>query len=187
MKSVLNYRPIVLLLAFLLYSTMLEAKKIDFLKPGCNAPSFTLQSTNDKMYSFPASGSWNLIAYWSLFCHSCIDEMPVLQRELNKVKFSNLKSYFVSLDSVRMKKALINFLARRRLNTTVLMEEIASNTYVTADKWGVTTTPSLFIVSPNGIIRYSHEGPADMDAMLSKLEQLMVNASTTCKIQNYDK
>ena len=187
MKSFLNCSQVLLLLAILLCTSVLEAKKVEFLKPNNKAPQSTLFATNNKKYSFPASGSWNIIIYWSLFCHSCIDEMPVLQRELRKPKFKHLKSFFIALDSIRMKKAHINFLAKRKLHTTVLMEEIASNSYVTADKWGVTTTPSLFIVSPSGKIKYSHEGPADMDAMLMKLENLLAIASKTVSMNSYDK
>lgn len=196
MKSALKYSQVVLLFSLLLCASLLEAKKVDFLRTGSQAPQLTLMGTNDKSYCFPATGSWNIVAYWSLFCHSCIDEMPTLHKELKKPQFKNLKAFFVSLDSVRMKKGLINFLKKRKLDTIVLMEEIASNSYVTADQWGVTTTPSLFIVSPQGTIKYSHQGPADMYMMLNKLEKLISKstattdtetATTNPSIENHDK
>lgn len=166
-----------------------EDKTLNFLQPGKIAPVSKLCDTDNQFHSFPVSGAWNLVVYWSLFCHTCIEEMPVLQKKLDKPDFKNLKSFFISLDTVKMKNAVKNYLKKRKLQSTVLLEEIASDSYITADKWGVKMTPSVFIVSPGGIVKFSHEGPANMELMLNKLKSFMKieRKSYNCKSSINDK
>ena len=146
--------------------------QLSLLIPETLCPISTLKSVNDESITFPASNSLNLIVYWSLFCHSCIEEMPEIQKRLKTSKLENLKAFFISLDTNRMQVALKNFIKKRHIKQTVLMEEIASQTYLTADKWGVTTTPTFFITSKNGKILFSHEGPIDIDILIKKLASL---------------
>ncbi len=140
-----------------------DTGKLKILSAGAAAPVNQLKALDNQIHTFPVSGTWNMVFYWSLFCHSCVEEMPVVQARLDELASSPLKVHFVSLDSDRMQKALENFCKRRNLKQTVLMEQLASESYVTADQWGVTMTPSVFIVAPDGKIAYSHQGPVDLE------------------------
>lgn len=141
----------------------INGRKLKLLSAGDTAPINQLKGLDNQIYTFPVSGCWNMIFYWSLFCHSCVEEMPIVQARLEELASSTLKVHFVSLDSERMQKALENFCKRRDLKQTVLMEQLASESYFTADQWGVTMTPSVFIVAPDGKIAYSHQGPVDLE------------------------
>ena len=179
-RLVRNYRFLfVFSILFLSICLSTQAYELKLLQPGNTAPIISLDDINGVSHSFPASNTWNFIAYWSLFCHTCIEEMPALQQKLKSSEFKQLKSFFISLDSVRMKRAVSNFLTKRNLDGTVLLEKIVSGRYLSADQWGVKMTPSIFIVSPQGVVKYSHEGPADMENMLNILRNLIKTTDST--------
>ena len=142
---------------------------VSLVQPGTIAPINVLKDTSDEYRSFPVLGKWNMVFYWSLFCHSCIEEMPDLQSKLEEIKDKEFNTYFVSLDSEKMKKGLQNFIKRRRFTAPVLMEKVENEKYITADTWGVTMTPSVFIVNPEGKVVFSHEGPLDIELFFKNL------------------
>ena len=144
---------------------------ISLLKQGDKAPINKLKDTSDVEHIFPTENKWNLVFYWSLFCHSCIEEMPEIQEGLDNLEGKDFSTYFVSLDSENMQKALINFKKKRKFSPTILMEKIENEKYLTADTWGVTMTPSVFIVNPQGKIVFSHQGPLDLDLFFKNLPE----------------
>jgi len=65
------------------------------LQPGTVAPTCRLSDTSGSEQTFPASGSWNIIFYWSLFCHSCLEEIPEAQNRIVALSRPDLKTWFV--------------------------------------------------------------------------------------------
>lgn len=151
------------------------AEPVPFLQPGETAPRLTLRDLDDQAVAFPVAGRWTLVFFWSLFCHSCLEEMPVMVTELAALPGRPCESFFVSLDTARMKKGLRNYLRKRNLDCRVLLEEIASDAYLAADQWGVRTTPALFLVDPDGKIAFSREGPFPLEELFERLRALPVN------------
>lgn len=147
------------------------------LQPGTPAPTCRLTDTGGSEQTFPAAGSWNIIFYWSLFCHSCLEEIPEAQNRIMTLNRPDLKTWFVSLDTEKMQKALLNFCQKRDLKLPVLMERVASDTWVTADQWGVVSTPSVFVVAPDGKVAYSHQGPSDLDEFFAGLAAMAASGS----------
>jgi len=142
------------------------------LAPGQVAPVNSLDAIDNVAHQFPVAGEWNMVFFWSLFCHSCVEEMPAVQARLADYAQTGLKVFFVSLDTVRMQKALINFCRLRDLRHTVLMERVASDSYEVADKWGVVMTPSVFIVAPDGKVAWSGQGPLDIDGFFAGFDKM---------------
>ncbi|EKD81230.1 MAG: redoxin protein [uncultured bacterium] len=170
----------------LLLSASEPASSTKLLSPGQNAPISTLNATDNIAHQFPAGGQWNMVFFWSLFCHSCIEEMPVVQAKLAEIGETGLKAYFVSLDTERMQKALVNFCKLRALKQPVLMERVASASFETADKWGVVMTPSVFIVDPAGKVAWSHQGPLDIEKFFADFQQMsQPPASTACTCEGH--
>jgi alkyl hydroperoxide reductase subunit AhpC len=143
------------------------------LAPGQLAPISSLTAINDIEHEFPVPGAWNMVFFWSLFCHSCIEEMPAVQARLADYGESGPKVFFVSLDTARMQKALINFCRLRDLKHNVLMERVASDSYEVADKWGVVMTPSVFIVDPEGKVAWSGQGPLDVEGFFAGYDAMV--------------
>jgi len=154
------------------------------LAPGQLAPISSLTAINDIDHEFPVAGAWNMVFFWSLFCHSCVEEMPAVQARLADYGETGPKVFFVSLDTARMQKALINFCRLRDFKHNVLMERVASDSYEVADKWGVVMTPSVFIVDPEGKIAWAGQGPLDIDGFFAGYDAMVTpkaSASGCCE------
>ena len=151
---------------------------LSLLQPGSTAPINALNDISNEERSFPIPNKWNLVFYWSLFCHSCIEEMPEIQEGLSKLEGKDFETFFVSLDTEKMQKALVNFKKRRKFPAPILMEKVENEKYFSADTWGVTMTPSVFIVNPEGKIIFSHQGPLDLDLFFKNLPHELVGSST---------
>ena len=100
--------------------------------------------------------------------------MPEIQEGLSKLNGKEFETFFVSLDTEKMQKALENFKKRRKFPAPILMEKVENEKYLSADSWGVTMTPSVFIVDPQGKIIYSHQGPLDLDLFFKNLPEELV-------------
>ncbi len=182
--------PAFLLMLVLGLATMLPAAEnatvSKLLTPGHVAPVSSLDAIDNVAHQFPVAGSWNMVFFWSLFCHSCVEEMPAVQARLANYGETGLKVFFVSLDTARMQKALINFCRLRDLKHTVLMERVASDSYEVADKWGVVMTPSVFIVNPDGKVAWSGQGPLDIDNFFAGFDQMAKpTASAACSCEGH--
>jgi peroxiredoxin len=160
-----------LLLFIVCASTSTFCQMPELLAPGASAPSSTLEGTDGNKHTFPASEAYSIIFYWSLFCHSCLDEIPGILSHLEKNDVK-AETFFITLDTKRMEKGVKNFLKKRKIKHPVLYEEIASDSYVTADKWGVVMTPSVFITDPEGKVIYSNAGPMDIDKFFSDFAEM---------------
>ena len=174
-----NYIFLAVILALTVFSSnsfAQEGKEADvaFLQSGSLAPINSLKAITNEEVSFPVPNKWNLVFYWSLFCHSCIEEMPEIQEGLSKLNGKEFETFFVSLDTEKMQKALENFKRRRKFPAPILMEKVENEKYLSADSWGVTMTPSVFIVDPQGKIIYSHQGPLDLDLFFKNLPEELI-------------
>ena len=99
------------------------------LAPGTEAPVCRLNGTNGTAWDFPAAGQWNIIVYWSLFCHSCLEEIPEIQHRL--ASMADVKAFFVSLDTEKMLKALY-------VKKTSELAPKSHNLFMLAEKSGIT-------------------------------------------------
>ena len=142
------------------------------LAEGVSAPILALQDLEGRIATFPVAGEWNLVFFWSLFCHSCLEEIPLLASE--SARFADLpcSAFFVSLDTARMRKGLENYRNKRRLGCRILLEEtVASTSYFAADQWGVSQTPTTFLVDPAGRVAFQRQGPFDQEELWTMLRQ----------------
>ncbi len=141
------------------------------LATGTAPISSLLDATTNESHQFPVLGKFNLVFFWSLFCSSCLEELPKLQGILPPG--DDYKVFCVSLDSDRMQRGIANFARTRRISYPNLMERIENDTYVVADKWGVSATPSVFVVDPSGQIVFSHFGPMDIEKFSLDFNEMM--------------
>ncbi|MBI3038745.1 TlpA family protein disulfide reductase [bacterium] len=149
----------------------------ELLKIGEISPQSCLQDFFDQPRVFPKSGQWNLIFFWSLFCQTCIEEMPFLCDELTNHFYQRCEGFFVCLDTAKMKNGVANFIKKRHLSCQVVFEEVASSSFKTADSWGVKLTPSTFLVDPEGKIVFSKEGPFELEELFGLLRKIPASFS----------
>ena len=179
MKSYLNFKlPIILCLIVFPLTASYSQETLqmpELISIGQSAPITELKDLERQAISFPQEGYYNLIFYWSLFCHSCLEEIPALNNKIKELNSDRLKTFFISLDTDRMHTGLENFANRRNLEFPVLMEEIKEQAFLSAEKWGVMQTPTAFIVSPENEVIFVKQGPLDLQSYFQNLKYLLEN------------
>jgi len=135
------------------------------------APPLTLKDLEDRDHTFPVPGKWNLVFFWSLFCFSCLEEIPQLAEEMKPYASLGCESFFIAMDTARMRQGLMNYRKKRNLDIRILLEVIASDTYYAADAWGVKTTPTTLLIDPNGKVTFSRQGTFDTQELWAALRR----------------
>ncbi|HEY9071798.1 MAG TPA: redoxin domain-containing protein, partial [Candidatus Ozemobacteraceae bacterium] len=148
-----------------------------FTQPGTPAPVLTLERLAGGERTFPVKGKWTLVFFWSLFCHVCIEELPMLAEEVAALPKESVEAVFVSIDTSRLKTGLENYLRKRNLSVEVVLDRIiASASYEAADAWGVRPTPAVFLVDPTGVVTFSREGPFELNDLFGPLKSSLAAA-----------
>ncbi len=129
------------------------------------SPDFEITDVNGKLISSQDYKNYLILIFWASWCRPCIKEMPVI----NKIKadYSDQKLDFIfvtsDLDSLKFQKA-------------VKKHDIAwgTHTFLNDDlkaKFGVSSIPKVYLISPEGHIIYYNQEEDDED--LNKLVQFL--------------
>ncbi len=134
------------------------------LKIGSKAPSFALYNLKMKLMKLSKfvklktttrnpKNYYVILSFWATYCKPCKEEMPELMAIAEKYKEKDLKIFCVSIDKEGA-DIVKPYIEENNFNLPVLLDVYK----VTADKYGVTKLPSLFLMDKNGKIRLKFVG-----------------------------
>jgi peroxiredoxin len=125
-----------------------SAQAAEKVKINAPAPDFTLPTLEGKQLSLSSlKGKVVLVAFWSIYCHVCKEELPKLESLYQKYKDKDLEVIGVNID--RESAGSIQASAKERgLSFPTLMdgEKKAMKAYQAR------ALPATFIVDRNGIL-----------------------------------
>jgi thiol-disulfide isomerase/thioredoxin len=155
------------------------------LPPGAFAPSFSLQSPGGERHSLSMWCGKQLskphvnkvqhtiiVSFWATYCLPCQKEIPELMKFAEKHAKDPIKIFCISLDK-EGEQIVSPFVKQKGYTIPVLLDpykRIAAN-------FGVKSLPALFVIGPDGIIRYSSVGyneDVKLDELLEKAVQSAV-------------
>jgi thiol-disulfide isomerase/thioredoxin len=146
------------------------------IRPGENAPAFTLNDIDGKRVSYRPSGkSPSLIVFWSAFCPLCRELTPSLN-DLSRRHAASIRIVGVNLDGKRFSHSIKAFVKEYAVSYPVLLDDIRSDFFIASDPYGVEKTPTAVIVDTGGKVRAAYAGDgmrvmfADFDGILSGLK-----------------
>jgi len=120
-----------------------------FIKSGETSPSFVAKDYKGNVISSgKLKGKYVLISFWATWCGPCLAEIPMLQKIRKDYDVDGLELISVSCD--RDSTAFIKKITELNMNWT--------NIFGNADmrnKFGNKPIPSLYLIDPDGIIRFS--------------------------------
>jgi peroxiredoxin len=161
------------LIAFLAFSGWIteRAKRLDLGRGnegstliGKSAPDFTLRSAEGQevRLSDYRGKKAVILAFWASWCGPCRMEMPSLESFYKKNRQKNVVLLAVSID--QNPEAAREYAREHNLPFPVLIDQDSK----TAESYDVEGIPSVFVVDPQGQVRFFHAG-ADfsLEAMLS--------------------
>lgn len=116
-----------------------------FFMTSAKAENMLQDMSGHKISFSELKGKWVLINYWASWCHSCIDEIPELNRFYEKNKLKNVALFAVNYDAIplHMQQKLIKQLDIRYPSLT----EDPATTLQLGDIRGV---PVTFVFNPEG-------------------------------------
>ena len=166
----------VLLLAGAAGASELQALR-PLVHPGEKAPGFTLKDIDGREVAFrPGSGKPALVAFWSVFCPTCKELVP----EIDKVAVRHaaaVRVIGVNLDGKRFTNAIRSFLKETGLRMPVGLDDLRNDFFLASDPYGVEKTPTLVLVDGAGTVRGAwaaeriREFLKDADAIVAELKK----------------
>jgi thiol-disulfide isomerase/thioredoxin len=120
-----------------------------FIKSGETSPSFVATDyKGNAVSSDKLKGKYVLISFWATWCGPCLAEIPMLKKIRQDYNVDDLELISVSCD--KDSTAFIKKIAKLNMNWT--------NIFGNADmrnKFGGKPIPSLYLIDPNGILKFS--------------------------------
>lgn len=107
-------------------------------------------------------GSPAVVFFWSLFCQPCRAEFGRLENLAAHPPVPGLKVLAVNVDSPKLRPQAARFLAAQGTAITgVFDREQEGGRYAVAGLFGVSSTPSTFLVGTDGTVRAAWSGEVD--------------------------
>ena len=99
-----------------------------------------------------------LLAFWSLFCGPCREEIPLLDGIAKKYAPKGLVMLAINQDGQKFEKQVQAYVSGGGFTFRTLWEKPEEEQPTTADAYGVEGTPSLVLIGKDGKISWTHLG-----------------------------
>ena len=122
----------------------------------------------DAPFALWRGGSPALVFFWSLFCQPCREEFGRLENLAVHPPVPGLKILAVNVDSPKLRPQAVRFLASQGTAVAgVFDREREGGHYEIAGLFGVSSTPSTFIVGADGTVRAAWSGEIDVATLVA--------------------
>jgi peroxiredoxin len=162
------------------------ADESKLLQPGTPAPSFSLPSLDGSRVMLNVWCGQTLakpylnkirhvviVSYWATYCKPCQKEIPELMKFMEKHTADSVKIFCISIDKEGATKVK-PFVVEKNYTVPVLLDPYQK----TAERYGVKSLPALFVVGPDGVIRFSSLGFEEGTSLVDKLESILTSIRT---------
>ncbi len=120
-----------------------------FIKSGETSPLFVANDYRGNVVSSSQlKGKYVLISFWATWCGPCVAEIPMLRKIRHDYRNEDLELISVSCD--HDSAAFIKKITELNMNWTHIFGNADMN-----NKFGNKPIPSLYLIDPNGIIKFS--------------------------------
>jgi thiol-disulfide isomerase/thioredoxin len=136
-------------------------------------PSFNLPSPFSEVSSISSDslkGKVLLVSFFSSWCQSCLEEIPLLNKLQNKFSDQGFVLIAIAIDQEN-KVGLKNLIQKRKINYPVLLAEEATR----KDFGGISILPTMFLVNREGIILKKYFGHIDHESLVQGIKQTLKN------------
>jgi peroxiredoxin len=140
----------------------------DPIRPDRPAQDFTRDTLDGHRFRLASlRGKVVLLTFWASWCGPCLIEMPTFCNWQKIYATQGLQIVGVSMDDERA-DAMIAY-RRHRLNYSVVMGDADLGELY----GGVLGLPLTYLIDSKGVIRYRHEGVADLSVIEGELRTLL--------------
>jgi thiol-disulfide isomerase/thioredoxin len=123
-------------------------------------------------------GAPTVVFFWSLFCQPCREEFGRLANLAEHPPVAGLKILAVNVDSPKLRSQAARFFSSQGTAITgVYDRELEGGRYEVAGLFGVSATPSTFLVGPEGNVRAAWSGEVDEATLAAGLRAHLAAAA----------
>jgi thiol-disulfide isomerase/thioredoxin len=150
----------------------LHAAEDDLLPVGSTAPAFEAIDTDGKAFTLSEALKERpvLLVFWSIFCGTCRDELPILEQEQPKYA-EKVQIITVNLDEAPRAKTVKGFATKEGFTMRMLLNKIDGKEFNVDTAFKIKATPALYLIKKDGTIAYGHYGainPEELAEVIAK-------------------
>ena len=151
-----------------------HATEDGLLPVGSLAPAFEAIDTEGKAFTLAEAITEKpvLLVFWSIFCGTCRDELPILEQE--KPKYADKVQFVtVNLDEAPRAKTVKGFAKQQGFTMRMLLNKIDGKEFLVDQTYKIKATPALYLVKKDGTIAFGHYGalnPEELTEVIAKAE-----------------
>jgi peroxiredoxin len=164
-----------------IYLQAAQSDKITILQAGTKAPTFSLPTLDGERVALrtycgdtlnkPQINPFRhivILSFWATYCEPCKKEIPELMTIAQKYSADSVKIFCISIDKEGASK-VSPVVTERKYTLPVLLDPYCK----TAERYGVTSLPALFVIDPLGNISYSSSGYNENESLSPKIDSLI--------------
>ncbi len=167
---------ITVLMFVLLMAPLLSGKEAaagPLIKTGSMVPNFELPvvgggklKLQEELGKVPL-----LLLYWSLYCDSCQEEMPKIQKMVERLGPSRVKVLAINGDGKISEKMVRGYWQNAHFTFVSLMDEETREAFVVERLLGVEKTPAAIVVDRQGIVQFAQEGKLQLTTLQESIQK----------------
>lgn len=160
--------------ALLFAATSLQAVEPEMLPVGSVAPAFEAIDTEGRAFTLAEALQEKpvLLVFWSIFCGTCRDELPILEQE--KPKYADKVQFVtVNLDEAPRAKTVKGFAKQQGFTMRMLLNKTDGKEFLVDQAYKIKATPGLYLIKRDGTIAYGHYGalnPEELAEVIAKAQ-----------------
>ena len=153
--------------ALALFAAPLHAVESDLLPVGSPAPQFESVDTEGVPFTLAEAIKEKpvLLVFWSVFCGTCRDELPILEQEQPKYA-DKVQIITVNLDEAPRAKTVKGFAKQQGFTFRMLLNKIDGREFLIDQTFKIKATPALYLVKKDGTIAYGHYGAINPEELV---------------------
>lgn len=140
---------------------------VDLLKPGSDAPAFTLNDLQGKAVSLKDfKGKTVVLVFWATWCPDCRAEVPEIKAM--HAAADPAKTVFVSVSFDRSFDTLVKYADENELPGVQLFDPSGKKESAIGADYHVKWIPSLYVIGPDGKVQLATVVASKVAAFLSR-------------------
>jgi len=112
-----------------------------------------------------------LLLYWSLYCDTCREDLPKIQKMVERLGISRVKVLAINGDGKSAEKMVQGYWEKGRFTFLSLLDEETREAFVVEGLLGVEKTPAAVLVDRKGSVQFAQEGKLDLKALEETIQR----------------
>lgn len=150
-------------------------KSVQVLAAGAKVPATEINDLDGKPFMLVPEGAAKptLVIFWSLFCEPCKEEFPLFCQIGSDYAQKGLETVTVNLDGPDLAKTAKGFLKMNKSTLTAAVDRKEGKRSLAAEVYGVSGTPSIFLIGKDGVVRWSHVGRVEPEKLETEIKSAL--------------